>query len=89
VGAPERQVTVSGWRDFKSIRWAADGTGFFLLVETNDMSTFLRVDHLGNARVLVDKNRQIHFDFAPSPDGRWFAFAEVDLSANVFLFSGF
>lgn len=89
VGAPERQATVTGWKDFKAIRWAADGTGFFLLSATNDMSTFLRVDQSGNARVLLEKNSQVYFDFAPSPDGRWFAFAEVDSSSNVFLFSGF
>lgn len=89
VGAPERQVRVTGWRDFRCIRWTADGTGFFLVAETNDISTLLRVDPFGNARVLLKKNRPIHYDFAPSPDGRLLAFSQVDLSANAFLFSGF
>jgi DNA-binding winged helix-turn-helix (wHTH) protein/Tol biopolymer transport system component len=88
-GAPEQRVMVRGWRGFESIRWTADGKGFFLLMGSDNGSTVLRVDGEGHARVLLERNREMHPVFAPSPDGRWLALAELDSTTNVSVLSGF
>jgi len=86
-GARERQMKVAGWQDLESIRWTSDGTGFFLLMTSDDGSSLLWIDGHGRAHTLLEKDHAL-VSMAPSPDGKWLAFSQLDSSTNVFLFSG-
>jgi hypothetical protein len=81
-------LAVRGWNSFGEVNWSADGDALFVSSNTPQDTTLLRVDLMGEARVLW------HQKFGgtkavPSPDGRHLAAAGWTTDSNVWTIENF
>lgn len=85
-------VDPKGADDVLSVRWTADGSGFYLINRTKQGSQLLHSDLQGNTKLLrscrLGSLRQV-CDGVPSPDGVHFAIDLMQLGANMWMMENF
>jgi serine/threonine protein kinase/Tol biopolymer transport system component len=80
-------IKVKRWKDLRSVNWAADGNGLFVVNGTDKRGTLLYVDLRGNAHVLWEHAVEA---WAPaSPDGRHLAFTSSSSDGNIWSMENF
>jgi serine/threonine protein kinase len=80
-------IKVEGWKDLRSVNWAADGKGLFVVNSTDKGGVLLHVDLRGNAHVLSEHAVE---GWAPaSPDGRHLAFTGSTSDGNIWSMENF
>ena len=80
-----------GWSAFELVVWAADGKSLYVngWDRRSSYPALLHVDLKGEARVLRQKENEWHVYPAPSPDGRYLAFARMPFHGNVWTIENF
>jgi len=94
TGERAYDVVVQGWHQLDSIRWAADGKGWFVSSSSEGSDTLLFVDLKGQAQVLWRQPSLLPWTAGgtsgiPSPDGRYVAFAASALAGNAWMIENF
>ncbi|MGH9469222.1 MAG: winged helix-turn-helix domain-containing protein [Terriglobia bacterium] len=79
----EPDVVLNGWSDLHSIRWAADGKGWFLTTQSGAQWALIYASTAGRSRVLLRALSEFTPWAVPSPDGRHLAFFQESSSSNV------
>ena len=85
-------ISVSGWRNFEFVSWAADGKALFInagFSVSGRYAALLRVGLDGQATVLRERPNEWHVLPQASPDGRYLAFAVMPFHGNAFLLENF
>ncbi len=79
-------ATETGYGDFQSLAWAADGKSFFVTTFLPESFNLIRVALSGKVRMLLN-NAQKQWMTRPlaSPDGKYLAFQAQSWDANVWL----
>lgn len=85
----ERDLVIDGWTRPRSIRWAPDGKGWFLVSSSGSSWTLLYVSPQGKAKVLMRNLSNWAPDIYPSPDGRRLAFSKESFNSNVWILQRF
>ena len=88
----ETPLEVENWRKFEFVDWAADGQSLFLnagISFAGDYAVLLQVNMDGQAHVLRAVPNVWHVELAPSPDGRYLAFAAMPFHGNMWLIRDF
>jgi len=89
-GGADREITVKGWPNIKSLDWAPDGKGLYCGSVSAEGGTLLYVDLKGNVRVLWQyKGANDDIGGVPSPDGRYLAIQRGVVNSNVWMVEGF
>jgi Tol biopolymer transport system component len=78
----EREMVLSGLANLRGLVWAADGSGWFVSVDTSVGNRLLYVYLDGRYRSLGD----IQGWAVPSPDGKRVAFLDRTIATNAWLF---
>jgi len=88
---PARNIDVRNWNNLMNVVWSADGKSFFVFTRPRPVSSLLRVDFKGNARLLWESGGPVRLpqEPVPSPDGRFLAFAGWTTSSNVWMIENF
>jgi eukaryotic-like serine/threonine-protein kinase len=86
-----RVLNVKDWSNFVRLDWAADGKALFASSVAPQGSVLLRIDLLGNARVLWRQAGESDMSTyaVPSPDGRHLAISGYSSNSNVWLMEDF
>jgi len=74
---------------FDSVRWAADGKGFYTTSLRNGKTVILCMDLEGHAGPLFEAQGQFQSWASASPDGRRLAFGVRTLARNAWMIEGF
>jgi Tol biopolymer transport system component len=86
-------VSVSGWSRFESLRWSADGKGWYVASQSGASHSLLFIDSEGHAYSLLSSpfpSALYRPTYAvPSPDGRRLAFVEYASADNVWMIENF
>jgi serine/threonine protein kinase len=88
-GQPTQEIRVKGWKDVGSLRWAADGEGFWVGSGSAGTAVLLHVDLQGNAKVLWQQPGAHWLAGVESPDGRYLAIAGSNTAANMWMMENF
>jgi Tol biopolymer transport system component len=88
-GQPTQEVRVKGWKDVGSLRWAADGKGFFVGTVSAGTAFLLHVDLQGNATVFWQQPGAHWLAGVESPDGRHLAIVGANTSTNMWMMENF
>jgi hypothetical protein len=89
-GGSDREITVKGWPNLRSLDWSPDGKGFYCGTVSPQSRTLLYVDLKGNTSVLWQyKGASSRIWGVPSPDGRYLAIMGNVTSSNVWMLEGF
>lgn len=80
-GSPEHEVVLAGLANLRGLAWAADGSGWFVSVDTTVGNRMLYVYPDGQYRSLGD----IQGWAVPSPDGKRVAFLDRTIATNAWL----
>ncbi len=86
-GGPEREVRAGGWSELQSVAWLSKEDGWFVTSWSPQGVSLLHVDPTGRTRSLRTSPVWLGRPVA-SPDGRYLAFAEHTMDANVWLIEG-
>jgi len=81
-------LAVKGWDSFWEVDWSADGDALFVSSNTPQDTTLLRVDLMGEARVLWHQ-KVGGAKGVPSPDGRHLAAAAWTTDSNAWMIENF
>jgi Tol biopolymer transport system component len=81
-------LAVKGWDSFWEVDWSADGDALFVSSNTPQDTTLLRVDLMGEARVLWHQ-KVGGAKGVPSPDGRHLAAAGWTTDSNAWMIENF
>jgi Tol biopolymer transport system component len=84
-----REVTVSGWSQFHSLKWSSDGKGWYVGSQSAGAADLLYVDLEGHAQVLQHQVGSFQSWGVPSPDGRHLAFTGWTSTNNVWMLENF
>jgi eukaryotic-like serine/threonine-protein kinase len=88
AGGANREINVAGLsRDGGFIRWAADGKGWYVTVESASGSRLFKIDLAGKATQLMQETPWA--DAIPSPDGRHVALRRRMTTGNVWMLENF
>lgn len=85
----EKDLVIDGWTRPRSIRWAPDGKGWFLVSSSGSSWTLLYVNPQGKANVMMRNLSNWAPDVYPSPDGRRLAFSKESFNSNVWVLRRF
>jgi serine/threonine protein kinase len=80
---------VKGWDNLDSLDWTADGEGFFVSDGVHGGVVLLRVDLLGNAKVLQSYQGGAMLLARPSPDGQHLMVSEYRIDGNFWTLESF
>ena len=75
---------MGGWTRLQSVAWAVDGKALFVTGWTSKDPPLLRVSLEGKAQLLYKGHHRLE-DLVPSPDGRYLAFADMELEGNAWV----
>ena len=85
-GKTTRKIRVKGWNNLHSVRWDANGNGFFVGSGFGP-ANLLYVDLAGNAKVLWEHASPVLS--AVSPDGHYLAVADHTMDRNLWMIENF
>lgn len=88
-GHPPQEITVAGWKNLKTLFWAADGRGWFTSAKTGAGWTLLHVDLEGHADRVWEHEGPSNTYALPSPDGRHLAINTMNASSNIWTMKNF
>ena len=90
VDGTSHALRVDGWSELHYIAWASNGAGWYVSSEAAMASTLIHVDLAGHATPLLRvPGRFAELPSAPSPDGRYLAYTQVNSGNNVWLIEDF
>lgn len=84
-GAPERWLTIQGWRGLASLDWAADSKGLWAASTDVGGNSLLYIDLQGRARAVWHPQRETVGWAIPSRDGKYLALHLRSGSANAWM----
>lgn len=85
-------ISVSGWRNFEFVSWAANGEALFInagFSVSGRYAALLRVGLDGQTTLLRERPNEWHVYPQASPDGRYLAFALMPFHGNAVLLENF
>lgn len=87
-GAP-RTVSAMPWTQLHGIAWAADGKGLFLASNSSRGAWIVHMDLTGNPKLLLRQPGLDVYSLAPSPDGHFLAFGDLQSNFNAWTITAF
>ncbi|MEK7406164.1 MAG: hypothetical protein AAB225_13750 [Acidobacteriota bacterium] len=88
VGQGPHEISAGGWTQLQSVAWAADGKALFVTGWASKDPPLLRVSLEGKAQLLYKGHHRLE-NLVPSPDGRYLAFADMELEGNAWVIENF
>jgi hypothetical protein len=88
-GRPPLEIRVKGWRNTRSLRWAADGNSLLVGDLVQGTAALLLVDLQGNAHALWQQPGSRGLSGLPSPDGRSLAIEDWSVNVNMWMMENF
>jgi len=89
-GQPIQEIRIKGWSNIRSVTWAPDGKGLYVVAGVHAGVKVLYVDLKGNAYPLWEYKWAYGDTVAfPSPDGRHLALSGWTSSSNIWMMENF
>jgi WD40-like Beta Propeller Repeat len=84
-GVTESEIAVADAKNFASLEWSADGTGFFSADLTLSGTRLLHIERDGASQVLWTQPSAMEICGFQSPDGQYLATFKRRISSNVWI----